>query len=73
MERIINLTISFVKDKLATAEAGHDWFHIDRVYKTTLKINAEEKGDLLVVSLAALLHDIADSKFNDVMKKSGLE
>ena len=65
MERIINLTILFVKDKLATAEAGHDWFHIDRVYKTTLKINAEEKGDLLVVSLAALLHDIADSKFND--------
>jgi len=65
MERIINLTISFVKDKLATAEAGHDWFHIDRVYKTTLKINAEEKGDLLVVSLAALLHDIADSKFNN--------
>lgn len=43
MERIINLTILFVKDKLATAEAGHDWFHIDRVYKTTLKINAEEK------------------------------
>jgi uncharacterized protein len=65
MEHTIDLTISFVKDKLATAEAGHDWFHIDRVYKTALKINSDEKGDLLVVSLAALLHDIADSKFNN--------
>ncbi|RZL17045.1 MAG: HD domain-containing protein [Pedobacter sp.] len=65
MKQIIDLTISFVKDKLATAEAGHDWFHIDRVYKTALKINLEENGDVLVVSLAALLHDIADSKFNN--------
>ncbi|MFP5079074.1 HD domain-containing protein [Pedobacter sp. JCM 36344] len=65
MTQTIELTISFVKEKLELAEAGHDWFHIDRVYKTALKINAEEGGDLMVVSLAALLHDIADSKFND--------
>lgn len=65
MEHLINLTISFVKEKLADAEAGHDWFHIDRVYKNALKINGLEHGDLLVVSLAALLHDIADSKFNN--------
>ncbi|MBC7566934.1 MAG: HD domain-containing protein, partial [Pedobacter sp.] len=65
MKQTIELTISFVKEKLELAEAGHDWFHIDRVYKTALKINAEEGGDLMVVSLAALLHDIADSKFND--------
>lgn len=65
MKHIIDLTISFVKQKLEKAEAGHDWFHIDRVYKTALKINSVEGGDLLVVSLAALLHDIADSKFNN--------
>jgi uncharacterized protein len=65
MKHIIDLTISFVKQKLEKAEAGHDWFHIDRVYKTALKINTVEGGDLLVVSLAALLHDIADSKFNN--------
>ncbi|MEJ7557247.1 MAG: HD domain-containing protein [Pedobacter sp.] len=64
MKHIINLTISFVKNELATAEAGHDWFHIDRVYKSALKINEVEGGNLLVVSLAALLHDIADSKFH---------
>lgn len=65
MNVIISDTITFVKTKLAAAEAGHDWFHIDRVYKNALKINAEEKGDLLIVSLAALLHDIADSKFHN--------
>lgn len=58
-------TISFVKDTLQGAEAGHDWFHIERVYKTALNINSKEGGDLLLVTLAALLHDIADSKFNN--------
>ena len=61
----IEKTIEFVKETLAGAEAGHDWFHIERVYKTALHINAAEKGDLLIVTLAALLHDIADSKFNN--------
>ncbi len=62
--QIINQTIDFVKTTLADAEAGHDWFHIERVYKTALHLNRTEQGDLLIVSLAALLHDIADSKFN---------
>jgi len=61
---IIDKTIDFVKETLAGAEAGHDWFHIERVYKTAKHINNLEKGNTLVVALAALLHDIADSKFN---------
>ncbi|HMI04821.1 MAG TPA: HD domain-containing protein [Pedobacter sp.] len=65
MEQIIEHTIQFVQEKFRGAEAGHDWFHIERVYKNALKINEQEKGDLMVVSLAALLHDIADSKFHD--------
>jgi uncharacterized protein len=63
-ESLVQQTIQYVKKTLAGAEAGHDWFHIERVYKTALKINATETGDTLIVSLAALLHDIADSKFN---------
>lgn len=65
MNSIIEQTISFVKETLDGAEAGHDWFHIDRVYKNAVAINAVEKADELVVALAALLHDIADAKFND--------
>lgn len=65
MEQIISKTISFVKNTLADAEAGHDWFHIERVFHNAQKINATEQGDSLVVALAALLHDIADPKFNN--------
>ena len=62
---LIENTIAFVKKELEGAEGGHDWFHIERVYKNTLLIAQTEKVNLLVVSLGALLHDIADSKFND--------
>lgn len=61
---IIHNTVSFVKSKLQHAEGGHDWFHIERVWKNALLIADGEDCDLLVVQLAALLHDIADSKFH---------
>lgn len=60
----ISKTIAFVKKELAGAEGGHDWFHIDRVYKNSLLIAKGENVDIFVVQLAALLHDIADSKFH---------
>lgn len=62
---VIDNTILFVKQKLENAEAGHDWFHIERVYKNALLIAQHEDCDIEIVKLGALLHDIADSKFND--------
>lgn len=62
---LIENTIEFVKQQLQNAEGGHDWFHIERVYKNALLIAKEENCDLTVVQLGALLHDIADSKFHD--------
>jgi uncharacterized protein len=62
---IVNKTILFVKQKLENAEGGHDWFHIERVYKNALSIADSEVCDVTVVKLGALLHDIADSKFHD--------
>lgn len=62
---IIDNTILFVKQQLENAEGGHDWFHIERVYKNALLIAREEEDcDILVIKLGALLHDIADSKFH---------
>ena len=63
--QIISITISFVKETLKGAEGGHDWFHIERVYKNALLIAKEEDVDEFIVSLGALLHDIADAKFYD--------
>ncbi|AOZ99186.1 HD domain-containing protein [Flavobacterium commune] len=62
---IISKTITFVKEQLNNAEGGHDWFHIERVYKNALLIAKEEVCNLQIVQLSALLHDIADSKFHD--------
>ena len=62
---IIEATKAFVKSKLLGAEGGHDWFHIERVYKNTLLIAKHEAVNIKVVSLAALLHDIADPKFHN--------
>ena len=64
--QLINNTILFVKNQLSNAEGGHDWFHIERVYKNALLIaEGEKECNLTVVKLAALLHDIADSKFHN--------
>ena len=62
---LINKTILFVKEKLENAEGGHDWFHIERVFKNAVLISKNEVCDVTVVKLGALLHDIADSKFHD--------
>ena len=62
---LINKTISFVKAKLENAEGGHDWFHIERVFKNAVLIAKNEDCNVTVVKLGALLHDIADSKFHE--------
>lgn len=64
-QEIIEATIQHVQDTLKDAEGGHDWWHIHRVWKTAQLIAAAEHADELVVSLGALLHDIADSKFHN--------
>jgi uncharacterized protein len=64
-EQIIAQTIDFVKQTLNNAEGGHDWWHIHRVWVNAKKIAEDEPCDKLIVELAALLHDIADSKFHN--------
>jgi uncharacterized protein len=62
---IIEQTETFVKEQLQNAEGGHDWWHILRVWNMAKTIAKQEKADLFIVELGALLHDIADSKFHD--------
>ena len=62
-KQLIEATKAFVKETLKDAEGGHDWFHIERVYNTSLLLAQTEPVAILVVSLGALLHDIADAKF----------
>ena len=62
---IVNQTADFMKSELTGEGSGHDWWHVYRVWKNAVQIAKHEEADLYVVELAALLHDIADWKFND--------
>lgn len=64
-ELVIEETASYVRSILKDDPSGHDWWHVYRVWKEAIHIGKEEKADLFIVALAALLHDIADWKLHD--------
>ena len=61
----VERTKHFVQESLLQAEAGHDFFHIQRVRNNALEIGKSTDADLVVLELGAWLHDIADAKFHD--------
>jgi uncharacterized protein len=64
-QELVSKTAEFIKTKFKNEGTGHDWWHLYRVWQLSKHIAAQEKGaNLLVVELAALLHDIADHKFH---------
>ena len=60
----IDILISKIKSNFENDFSGHDWHHILRVYQNSLHIQSIEGGNLEIVSLGALLHDISDHKMN---------
>lgn len=62
---VVAKTSRFIKEKFAQDSTGHDWWHMHRVWQLAVRIAKQEKaGNLFVIELAALLHDIADFKFH---------
>lgn len=72
---MIKNTILIIEEKVRSLfeneSTGHDFYHIDRVRKLALKISEKEGGDMEVIEMAALLHDISDYKFNGGDEKLG--
>lgn len=64
-EEIIKEIKDYIKKDSKGDASGHDWWHIFRTWKMAKEIVKKEGGDLFVIELATLLHDIADWKFND--------
>ncbi len=62
MNATIQKTEQWVKKQLLNESTGHDWYHIDRVTKLANHIAQAENGDRFIVTMAALLHDLADDK-----------
>jgi uncharacterized protein len=70
-EESIKMTEEFVRQNMTGFDSGHDWWHIDRVRRVAIYINKEEKNaDMFALEIAALLHDIADSKFTGSDKEN---
>jgi uncharacterized protein len=72
-KNIIKKTRLYVEKEMAGDSSGHDWWHIYRVWSIAKKIAQKENADQVLVELAALLHDIADWKFNDGDESAGPE
>ncbi|WJP97566.1 HD domain-containing protein [Macrococcus bovicus] len=64
---MIKETEQYVKDFHMGDSSGHDYAHIERVRKMALAIGREEQADLLIVEMAALLHDTVDDKLTDAV------
>ena len=64
MQEIIEKTKDYIRELLYSDSTGHDWFHVERVWKLSKSLAEKEGGlDMFVVEMGALLHDIADHKF----------
>ena len=70
-KNLIEKTRLYVENELAGDGSGHDWWHVYRVWSIAKKITQKENADPTIVELSALLHDIADWKFNDGDESAG--
>ena len=70
-KHVITETVKYVKKELKNAEGGHDWWHIYRVWNLAKTIAKTEESNIFIIELGALLHDIADSKFNNGNEEIG--
>jgi uncharacterized protein len=68
---LITKTREFVRQQLLNAEGGHDWWHIVRVHNLAVELAEGTPANMLVVELAAFLHDIADAKFHQGDEEKG--
>lgn len=69
---ILFYTENYIKQQFEDDASGHDWWHIFRVRNLALKIAELEGGDLYIIEMAALLHDLDDWKLvdNDEINKT---
>lgn len=69
MENIIINTKNYIKEVFKNEFTGHDYFHALRVESVAKKIAKKEGGNILVIVLASLLHDVIDNKIQDSLNK----
>lgn len=58
-----------VRERMHQSVNGHDWEHVKRVVGLASQLQRSEGGDLDVIRLAALVHDVGDAKLHDGVER----
>lgn len=64
MEYIIEYALVYIQEFFKNEYSGHDYYHSLRVYRVARYLAETEGADALIVSLAAVLHDVDDIKIS---------
>ncbi len=72
-DKIIDSIKNKIKTQFENDSTGHDWFHIERVWKIAKQIAIKEKANVFISELGALFHDIADHKFVKDFEKESIK
>jgi len=72
-QEILHKTEKYIRTIFEKEGSGHDWWHIYRVKNMALNIATKEGGDLFIIEMAALLHDLDDWKLNGSQKNKTKE
>jgi uncharacterized protein len=71
-DKLFEKVEKFVENIFENTDSSHDFLHVKRVYNLSIQIANKEKDkepNLQLVRLAAILHDVGDSKYEKVQKK----
>ncbi|MBO2516278.1 MAG: hypothetical protein CW338_03245 [Clostridiales bacterium] len=63
-EKMLEDAKGYVRGVFQNDFSGHDFYHTLRVFRMADRIARQEKANRLIVSLAALLHDVDDRKLS---------
>lgn len=67
--QIVENAFGFLKEIFKGDSSGHDYYHSIRVYNNAISIARKEGGNVFLIKLAALLHDVDDRKLFDTSDK----
>lgn len=66
-QAVVAQVVSLLKVRYQNDPSGHDWYHLERVWRMAKRLARGEHVDQFVLEMAALLHDVDDYK----IKKDG--